>query len=154
MTSRLCLPTKRFVVHQIRLGSEPNDLKVLGLLHKLWSNLPDTAKREIEPGIAKRKIRDRQENDPPKKARRFRRSLDTEFKLCPDLMANVPIWIEDPLSFFSEGESRLELKSSPLDGMNAYMNKLSERTTPTTSQGDVLSPVRMGGMDSFTPRTY
>ncbi|KAJ6126425.1 hypothetical protein N7523_002037 [Penicillium sp. IBT 18751x] len=102
--------------------------KVLNLLHNLWSNLPNATKKKIECGMNKRKNRDRTENDPPGKVRRLKSPPDAKIALCPELMANVPAWIEAPLSFFNEGESKLELTKCPFDEMNMYMNKLTKRT--------------------------
>ncbi|KAJ5558769.1 hypothetical protein N7461_002741 [Penicillium sp. DV-2018c] len=67
-------------------------------------------------------------------------------------MAKVPIWVEDPLSFFSEDESQLELKSSPLDEMNAYMNKLIERTGMNTLRLRLLKVMyyRLSGWVGWT----
>lgn len=43
-------------------------------------------------------------------------------------MDKVSAWTHNPLTFFHEGESQLELTDSPFDGMNAYMQKLGNRT--------------------------
>lgn len=59
---------------------------------------------------------------------------------------------EDPLSFFSEGKTQLELKSSPLDEMNAYMNELKERSGMNTIRERLLKVTyyRLSGWVGWT----
>lgn len=77
--------------------------------------------------MKKRRIGDRTEN-PPKKDRRLKKPPDAKVALCSDFMAKVPSWIGDPLSFFHEGESKLQLTKYPFDDMTMYMNQLTKRT--------------------------
>ncbi|OQD78765.1 hypothetical protein PENANT_c083G11243 [Penicillium antarcticum] len=106
-----------------------NIKKILSLLHGLWSGLPDTAKEKIDPEHeTKRKNSGKLKVDRPKKIRKLTKSIHTEFKLDKEFMNKVLVWNNNPLSFFHEGESRLEMTESPFDGMNAYMEKLSNRT--------------------------
>ncbi|KAF4772256.1 hypothetical protein HAV15_011266 [Penicillium sp. str.  len=141
----------------------------LGLLHGLWSKLPDTAKQKFEPRNenaqiqiaphhenAQRQITPRQENaqiqiapqhentitaSPSMTARR--KSVDNrhEGKRLPKkqknndsggglllyVLKNASVWKRNPLSFFNERGSKLDLESSPLDGMSDYMTTLGNR---------------------------
>lgn len=133
MISSLCLPTLRSVTRPIHdLEHSLIRRKILDLLHNLWSKLPDTAKRKIDPGMTTRRIGGTPENNRPKKVRKLKKSPDSKIALLPDLMAKIPAWNKDPLSFFNEGESKLELTRSPFDGMFTYMNKSTKRTEMDT----------------------
>lgn len=78
--------------------------------------------------MTKRKVDGRPKDDRPEKVRRLRKSPDSEIALVPDFMAKVSNWTENPLSFFNEGESQLNLTRSPFIEMNTYMGKLIKRT--------------------------
>lgn len=78
--------------------------------------------------MTKRKVDGWTKDNHPKKVRKLRKSPDFKIALVPDFMAKVSTWTEDPLSFFNEGESQLELTRSPFDEMNTYMSKLVKRT--------------------------
>ena len=98
------------------------------MLHSLWSNLPDTTKRKIDPGMAKRKVDCWPKDNHPKKVQKLRKSPDFKIALIPDFMVKVSTWTEDLLSFFNEGKSQLELTRSPFNEINTYMSKLVKCT--------------------------
>ncbi|KAJ5350209.1 hypothetical protein N7541_007936 [Penicillium brevicompactum] len=113
--------------------------KVLDSLHSIWSNLPDTAKRKIDRDATKenantsmatkrKKDDGRSERARAPKKTKPNNALDSEVALLPYLLKNVAAWKKDPLSFFNEGKSKLELKSFPLDEMSNYMTNLNTRT--------------------------
>ena len=109
-------------------GAQLNWNKVLDLLHSLWSNLPDTTKRKINPGMAKRNVDGWTRDNCPKKVQKLRKSPDFKIALIPDFMVKVSTWTEDLLSFFNEGKSQLELTRSPFNEINTYMSKLVKCT--------------------------
>ena len=78
--------------------------------------------------MAKRNVDGWTRDNRPKKVRKLRKSPDFKIALVPDFMAKVSTWTEDPLSFFNEGESQLNLTRSPFIEMNTYMGKLIKRT--------------------------
>ncbi|KAF3009134.1 hypothetical protein E8E15_001361 [Penicillium rubens] len=119
----------------------------LGLLHGLWSKFPDTAKQKFEPRHenAQRQIAPHHENtistSPGMTARRKsvdnrhegkrlpkkQKNNDSEGGLLLYVLKNASAWKRNPLSFFNERGSKLDLESSPLDGMSDYMTTLGNR---------------------------
>lgn len=67
-------------------------------------------------------------------------------------MGKVPAWTKDPLSFFNEDESRLDLTRSPFDEMNAYMGTLTKRNEMDTIRLRLLKVMyyRLSGCVGWT----
>ncbi|KAL4899406.1 hypothetical protein BDW74DRAFT_171569 [Aspergillus multicolor] len=88
-------------------------------LRELWAHIPEKTRRSI--GRSRKKV--------SHGSRRVEtRQLDMpEISPPQELLADVPYWIDNPLSFFQEEGSVLDLKTSPIIDFYNYLGQLDLR---------------------------